>query len=256
MTTNPTATRIPITPNPGYSVFRLDPPLDGHETVATIETDGSNRHGLHAGIYPADPATGGHADLALAEYWGLGTPVDALRRAGYEIQWVDDPEPDTATAIVVPDTWAWTTDADQLLTLAVATPNGQEQPTITARIRDAVEGIQLIHLGSVPATWVAGARSGDIVALDLWGDPERPGRVWAVDRALGQVLRHADEVYANPNTEHGQQDTPVVAVTDGTAVAGLAPVKVTPWAQPGTEAAIEALTAGDAELEPAPGAVA
>ena len=147
------------------------------------------------------------------------------------------------TAIVVPDHWAWTTDADQLHALAVATPNGQEQPTITARVRDAVEGIQLVHLGSVPATWSAGAPTTGIVALDLWGDPERPGRIWAVDTALGLALHHAGEVCANPSTETGHQDTPVVAVTDGVAVACVAPVLVHPWAQPDTEAAIDALPA-------------
>jgi len=160
------------------------------------------------------------------------------------------------TAIVIPDTWAWTTDANQVHAIAVATPTGREQPILTARVRDAVEGIQLIHLGSVPATWSAGAPCGDIIALDLWGDPERPGRIWAIDRALSTALRHADEVHANPSTETGPQSTPVVAVTGGVAVACVAPVLVHPWAQPGTEAAIEALTAGDAELEPAPGAVA
>jgi len=146
-----------------------------------------------------------------------------------------------AHGIVVSDTWAWTTDAERCHALAVATPNGQEHPTLTARVVEALTGIQLIHLGSTPAAWSAGAPTTDIIALDLWGDPERPGRVWAVDVALGLVLRHADEVYALPATEDGWQDTPLAAVTAGTVTAALAPVQLRPWAQPATEAAVDAL---------------
>jgi hypothetical protein len=143
-----------------------------------------------------------------------------------------------AHGIAVSETWAWTTDVERCHAMAVATNSGKIQPTVTAKAVEALTGIQLLHLGSTPATWSAGAPSADIVALDLWGDPERPGRVWAVDVALGLALRLADEVRACPDSESGRQLSSLVAVVDGAAVALVAPDSVWPWAQPDTEAGL------------------